>query len=396
MHFDVDQQTVFLAVTGSHAYGMARPESDVDIRGAAIPPRDVRESFFKNFDQFISEKQEGPWGLVSEQALERIKEHPTASIGYVTGSEIDLCIFSLVKLVKLAADNNPNVLELLFLDDEDILHTSREWQILRDKAPMFLSTRCRHRYTGYAMGQLKRIKGHRAWLLDPPKAEPTRKEFDLPEESVLPADVRNQINEAVLKIIRDWQVEDGLDDYIKGAAQDVLRDRMASFQSTVLRCSEDLLDEKIYELGGASIGLSKDVLYAIKQERKYRAARKQWQQFQKWKTERNEARSELEARYGYDTKHASHLVRLLRTGLEILRDGKLLVRRPDAEELMAIRNGKMTYEELMETATGLQEQMEVAYGESKLPKSAPMEEIDQLLFDLLNPDTDYPGLPKIV
>jgi predicted nucleotidyltransferase len=395
MHFDVDKHTIFLAVTGSHAYGMARPESDVDIRGAAITPRDVRDSFTKNFAQFLAAKQIGPWGPVSVQALEEMASHPTAGPGYKLHGEIDLCIFALTKLVKLAANNNPNVLELLFLDERDIIHTSPAWETLRENADSFLSKKCKHTYTGYAMSQLKRIKGHRAWLLDPPKAEPTRKEFDLPEESVLPADVRNQINEAVLKIIRDWQVEDGLDEYITGAAQDTLRDRMSNFQMTLLQCSDDLLDEKVYELGGASIGLSKDVLYAIKMERKYRAARKHWQQYVRWKTERNEKRAELEAKFGYDTKHASHLIRLLRTGLEILSGEGLKVRRDDAADLMAIRNGLFSYDELMEESETLQTAIDEAYKTSPLPKSPPFDEIDAVLYGILNPETDFPGLPKI-
>jgi predicted nucleotidyltransferase len=396
MHFDIDKHTCFLAVTGSHAYGMARPDSDVDIRGAAIPPRGMRESFYKNFAQFLVAKQEGPWGGgPCAVALEALKSHPTGNDAYVKYGEIDLCVFSLIKLVKLAANNNPNVLELLFLDDRDILYQTDDWKKLREAAPSFLSKKCKHTYTGYAMSQLKRIKGHRAWLLDPPKAEPTRKEFDLPEESVLPADVRNQINEAVLKIIRDWQVEDGLDEYITGAAQDTLRDRMASFQATTLQCSDDMLDEKVYELGGASIGLSKDVLYAIKMERKYRAARKHWQQFTRWKTERNEKRAELEAKFGFDTKHASHLIRLLRTGLEILSGEGLLVRRPDAEELMAIRKGAYTYDKLMEESEKLRTAIDEAYKTSTLPKAPPFDDIDAVLYDILNPQTDYPGLPKV-
>ena len=67
MHFDVDAHTIFLAVTGSHAYGMARSESDVDIRGCAIAPRKVRDSFYQGFDQFLSGKQDGPWGPNSER-----------------------------------------------------------------------------------------------------------------------------------------------------------------------------------------------------------------------------------------------------------------------------------------------------------------------------------------
>jgi len=299
--FDVDLYTVFLGLTGSHAYGTARPGSDVDVRGACLVPGRVRESFYQTFEQFLSENQKGPWGDNARRAVEVVLRHPTAGPAYTDGGEVlDLCVYSIHKYVALAANANPNVLELLFLDDRDVLFTTPAWDRLREHRDLFLSKKCRHTYTGYAMSQLKRIKGHRAWLLNPPKAEPTRAEFGLPEESVLPADVRNQIDEAVSKIIRDWGVEDGLDEHIKGAPQDVLRERMADFQATVLNCTEDMLDERTYELAGASLGLTKDVLYAIKQERRYRAARKHWEQFKRWERDRNPARAELEAKHGYD------------------------------------------------------------------------------------------------
>ncbi len=34
------QRTIFLTRAGSHAYGLATPESDVDIRGVVIPPQE--------------------------------------------------------------------------------------------------------------------------------------------------------------------------------------------------------------------------------------------------------------------------------------------------------------------------------------------------------------------
>lgn len=382
MHFDVDKHTVFLAVTGSHAYGMARPTSDVDIRGAAVVPRTVRDSFYLNFDQFTSAKQEGPWGLFSEVALNELKKHETAGPCY--RGETDLCIYSLTKLVALAANNNPNVLELLYLDDRDVLFATGKWERIAEGRDLFLSKKCRHSYTGYAMSQLKRIKGHREWLLNPPKAPPSRADYDLPEESVLPADVRNQIDEAVKKILARWRLTDGFEDLLEGPVLDSLVDRMRDFHTTLLLCEDGLLDEKVYELGGASIGLSKDVLYAIKQERRYRSALKHWQQYRTWKMERNEARAELEAKYGYDTKHASHLIRLLRTGLEILRDHTIVVRRPDGEELMAIRDGRWGYDELMEQAERLQADIASAYETSTLRKSPEVAKIDALLLEVLD------------
>jgi len=273
--FDIDGTTIFLGLTGSHAYGMARPDSDVDIRGVCIPPRTIRESHYYSFNQWTPEEQTGNWGARSQAAIDKLSEHPTAGECYqLTNRKADLVIYSLHKFVSLCAVNNPSFLEILFLPDGAVLFAAPQWEVLREQRQTFLTKEARHRYVGYAMGQLKRIETHRNWLLHPPKRAPKRGDFGLPEESVLPADVRNQIDEAVNKIIRDWGVEDGLENYLDGSVQDVLRDRMTQFQAAVLRCEVTLLDEKLYTLAGASIGLSKDVLHVIKQERKYRSARK--------------------------------------------------------------------------------------------------------------------------
>ena len=82
----------------------------------------------------------------------------------------------------------------------------------------------------------------------------------------------------------------------------------------------------------------------------YKEAKENHRKYWEWKDNRNETRSELEEEHGYDTKHAMHLVRLLRMGEEILTEGIVRVKRPDAEELLAIRNGAWKYEELLEWA----------------------------------------------
>ena len=56
----------------------------------------------------------------------------------------------------------------------------------------------------------------------------------------------------------------------------------------------------------------------LDRERRYRGALREWQQYQEWTRSRNPARAELERRHGYDTKHAMHLIRLLRMAVEIL------------------------------------------------------------------------------
>ena len=78
-----------------------------------------------------------------------------------------------------------------------------------------------------------------------------------------------------------------------------------------------------------------------------------------------------------------HLVRLLRMGVEALRDGEIIVKRPDAEELLSIRNGAWTYEELVAYADKMDNEVRtVWYKKTDLPKKPNLKRIGQLLMDI--------------
>jgi hypothetical protein len=84
-----------------------------------------------------------------------------------------------------------------------------------------------------------------------------------------------------------------------------------------------------------------------------------------------------------DTKHAMHLLRLMRTGLEVLESGELRVRRPDAEELNAIRDGAMTFDELLHEAGTLREKVEEAAQRGSLPLDVDQGFVEGLLEELV-------------
>lgn len=390
MPFDVDASIIFLTLTGSHAYGTARPGSDVDIRGCCVAPLRVRLSFRTRFEQLTwqpGSSSEAPLlGPVFAEALVRARSHPSAGPSLLADpAPPDLVIYDLAKLVSLCAQANPNMLELLFVDEREVLYSTPIWERLRARRSSFLSQRVRHTFAGYAQGQLERIRGHRDWLLNPPKHEPTRGEFGLPEQSLLSADERNRIEESIAKVIRGWSVDEGIE--LPGAERDVLRERLREFWRATLQASAldrgADLDEQVAEVAGASLGLGPAVLETLRRERRYRGARKRWEQFQRWQRERNPKRAALEAEHGYDTKHGMHLIRLLRMGLEILRDGEVRVRRPDAGELLAIRDGALGYDELIGEAERLEQQMREALKSTSLPRQADEAAIDELLFELL-------------
>ncbi len=89
-------------------------------------------------------------------------------------------------------------------------------------------------------------------------------------------------------------------------------------------------------------------------------------------------RKRLVKRFGYDIKNAAHLIRLLRMGIEFLGDGELQVLRPDAQQLLEIKRGEWSLEEVKVEASRLFIAAEAAYTLSKLPAKPDHEKINQL------------------
>ncbi len=136
------------------------------------------------------------------------------------------------------------------------------------------------------------------------------------------------------------------------------------------------------DVGGADV--SPNFVELLNREKRYKAAQTHWRQYQEWLANRNPARAALEARHGYDTKHAMHLVRIQRMALEILATGTVPVRRLDAEELLAIRDGAWTFDQLEAEAEDLSLRIEAAAATSALPAQPDGPALDALCLGLLS------------
>jgi predicted nucleotidyltransferase len=89
-------------------------------------------------------------------------------------------------------------------------------------------------------------------------------------------------------------------------------------------------------------------------------------------------RKQLVEQFGYDTKNAAHLIRLLRMGIEFLTDGVLYVERHDAQQLLEIKCGEWTLEQVKAESDRLFATAEQAYISSVLPNGPDMEKINLL------------------
>lgn len=88
---------------------------------------------------------------------------------------------------------------------------------------------------------------------------------------------------------------------------------------------------------------------------------------------------ELIQLYGYDCQHASHLVRILRMGIEFLTTGELQVHRRDADELLAIKRGNWKFENVISMVSGLFNDLEKVKEQSTLPDYPNYEKVDNWL-----------------
>jgi hypothetical protein len=80
-------------------------------------------------------------------------------------------------------------------------------------------------------------------------------------------------------------------------------------------------------------------------------------------------------------------IRLLKTGIEILETQSLIVDRRetgDTEELLDIKKGKYTYDQVMEMAKNLYQKLDEAAENSTLPKQVDAEVVNQLCIELVS------------
>lgn len=380
MDFDLRERTILLTVAGSRAYGIHKRESDVDLKGVAVPPEPYFLGFARRFEQAdASAEMAGFADLLDGDEREAVAR-----------TKLEGTVYEIRKFLTLAADNNPNILDVLFCRDAEIRFATPAGRALREHRDLFLSAKAKHTFSGYATAQLKRIKGHRKWLLDPPDHFPTRAEYGLPEHTLIPADQLAAANAAVRKKIDSWELDlSGVSDAEIIHVQDQVAHHLSEIRVALGYESE--LDAK-WLAAARHVGLDANLIYVMQKEREYEAAARHFRQYEEWRTRRNPDRAALEASHGYDTKHAGHLVRLLRMGREILTTGKVHVWRGssdggpgDAEEIRAIRNGAWAYDDLVAWAEGEDAALETLYRERKyvVPKNPDRQAIDTLCVSIV-------------
>lgn len=134
----------YLTIVGSHAYGVATEDSDIDVYGFLTPELEF---------VFPHTRREIP-GFGRQH--QRFEQHQGKD-------PCDYTIYSIVKFFQLCMENNPNMVDALFTPDHCVIHLSNVGRMVREKKELFLHKGSYHKFRGYAhaqMAKLERKVGH--------------------------------------------------------------------------------------------------------------------------------------------------------------------------------------------------------------------------------------------
>lgn len=233
--------------TGSKLYGTQTPESDTDIAGIFIAPREYYLGFnsVKEVDFSVVDKLEN---------------------GKNSANAVDEKYYELRQFMKLAMQNNPNIIEQLFVPKNLILTKTVVGEKLKNMAYLFPHAGAYDRFIGYAISQRKKLL--------------------------------NQTPEHI--------------------------------------------------------------------------------------SNKSSHRKDLIEKYGYDTKFAHHLIRLLWEGCELFHKHRIVFPLAIADELIAIKTGQKSLKQVLYMADKLEEELVNSKSRQLLPEKPRTKQIEEVLITLLN------------
>lgn len=330
-------------ISGSRAYGLDTDESDTDIKGVFYLPRSIY--FGINY-------------------IPQISNETNDEVYYEIGRFVDLLL-----------KNNPNLLELLATPADCV----RFRHPLMDKLPLqlFLSRKCKDSFAGYALSQIRKAQGFNKKINQPlPPERKTLLQFCyiLKDNFSIP--------------LEEWLTLHRLKQEQCGLAA------IAHARGIYALCVAD--NDEAWSEGIISSTEANDVTVScipVKQPIKaylsvntdaYAIHCREYKEYRNWVKTRNEVRYIRNMGHGknYDAKNMMHTIRLLQVGKEIIQTGQLHLRRSNRTELLAIKNGEWEYQQLLDYAERLMQDIELAYPNSPLPEEADEAEALQQLISI--------------
>jgi predicted nucleotidyltransferase len=348
----MNRKTLVKHYAGSKSYGTNIASSDTDFRGIFLGDRkEITTPFFP-----VTE-----WEDTTEE---------------------DTKLFELNFFISLACENNPNIIETLYVDKSDIILNTPEYEYLRTNRDMFLTKKIAHTTSSYAIQSLSKMKNHNKFI--------NTEELNFPLQTDFLRVLRNftdnkEFNKKI-DIVKDFSKGYKLIVYSK--------DLLGLLKSNNPKQTPFNADFFLNRLKAEDN--SQPLLLLKFNSEEYDQAKIKYTAYSKWKEARiGSVRNLLEDKFGYDTKDAMHLVRLMRIGYECITEGTYNVRRSDAKELLEIRSGDWSYDKIYNYAKEFDNKIKEAVKICSLPENVDKEKAANIILDIQNSGWYQTPLPKI-
>lgn len=373
---------LFETIVGSQAYGTQTPASDIDKKFVYILPEDY-----------------------------------ILGTGYVEQINVtkDYTGWEIRRFLELMGSNNPTVLELLNSPADCIISKHPLFDIILENKEKFITKICKDSFGGYARQQIKKAKGLNkkqnweqdkvarkdlldfCYVIDGEKSIPWRTwnngRYD---EKFIGAvnipnarDVYALFYDKVGEKTHSEKYSEEIREERKKTLREAGKPMGLGYKGLVNTGQEDEDDKVNYGISN-QLRLSsipkgeKSFCNIIYNKDGYSEHCKDFKEYEEWLANRNEARYVETQEHGQriDGKNMMHCMRLIKMSQEIGEGKGIIVRRPDAQELLKIRRGEVDLETLIALADEEIKKMDNIFDNSNLPSSVDKNLVNQLLIKI--------------
>ena len=366
---------LYLVIRGSHAYGTNIETSDTDYSGIFIQSED---------------------DILGNKYVEQINDDKN-----------DTVIYEIRRFLELLGTNNPTVLELLNTPEDCVLYKDPIFDLILNDREKFITKICAKSLGGYAKQQISKAKGQNKkqnWEKD----KVNRKEvldfvYVIEGEKSIPWKVWNN-DRYEEKFIGVVNVPNARDIYAVYFDKDAFCMFSESVSESTRRTLINVRKESELSMGFGYKGLVKTgegvnsaesnqlrlssipkgenpICVVTYNKDGYTQHCNDYKSYQTWLEQRNEARWVDVQSHGQkiDGKNMMHCMRLIQMSREIAEGKGIVVRRPNAKELISIRKGEIDLQTLIDKVEKEIIEIDKLFEESNLPDSINAEFINNLI-----------------
>ena len=328
---------LFECISGSRAYGLDTPTSDTDIKGVFYLPK---ERFYSLQSDYIPQ---------------------------VSNETNDIVYYELGRFIELLLQNNPNMMELLASPADKVLYRHPIMDSLEPE--WFISKLCEKTFAGFANSQIKKARGLNKKIVNPiAKEKKSLLAFCVVFVDGKSIDLQNWLNENHLN---QRQIGLAVMPHATQMYAMYVDDGEQGFHGIMQKDNANQVSLSSIPKGMTPVGYLSCNLMG------YSKYCKDYSEYWEWVDNRNEERYQTTLSHGkqYDAKNMMHTIRLLQTVLDIAKTGQVIVKRPNRDELLAIKAGQSDYETLVKMADDLTFEISQAFAQSSLSDEPKREKV---------------------